>query len=131
MSLRLQILIIACMLFAIIYIFRKVALKKLDYRFGIAWSIVILVIIVFAAFPSILLKVAHILGIYDPVNMLAFVGIVLIVVVIFSMMMELSKQSEQIKKLSQELAILRKDSHDDIEKIKSVATKKSSMDKED
>ena len=32
-------------------------------------------------------------------------------------MMEVSKQADQIKKLTQELAILRKDAHDDIEKL--------------
>ena len=56
--------------------------------------------------------VSHLLGIYDPVNMLAFVGIILAIFAIFSLMMEVSKQSEQIKRLTQELAILRKDDYD-------------------
>ena len=109
MSTRLQIIIITCMILALIYIARKVAKKKLDFRFGICWSMIVVVIIIFAIFPKLLLKVSNLLGIYDPVNMLSFVGIILAIFGIFSLMMEVSKQAEQIKRLSQELAILRKD----------------------
>lgn len=116
MSLRLQIIIIVCMILALIYIGRRVATKRLEFKFGIAWSFIVVVIMVFAIWPKLLAMVAHLLGIYDPVNMLAFVGIVLAIFAIFSLMMEVSKQSEQIKRLTQELAILRKDEHDNSEK---------------
>ncbi|SEQ86408.1 hypothetical protein SAMN02910369_02564 [Lachnospiraceae bacterium NE2001] len=112
MSLRLQIIIILCMILALVYIGRRVATKKLDFKFGIAWSFVVVVIMIFAIFPKLLAMVSHLLGIYDPVNMLAFVGIILAIFAIFSLMMEVSKQSEQIKRLTQELAILRKDDYD-------------------
>ncbi len=118
MSLRLQIIIIVCMILALIYIGRRVATKRLEFKFGIAWSFIVVVIMVFAIWPKLLAMVAHLLGIYDPVNMLAFVGIVLAIFAIFSLMMEVSKQSEQIKRLTQELAILRKDEHDNSEKAK-------------
>ena len=49
--------------------------------------------------------------------MLAFFGLGLAIFVIFSLMMEVSKQSEQIKRLTQEIAILRKDSYDSIQKV--------------
>ena len=112
MSLRLQIIIIVCMVFALIFIIRRVATKKLDFKFGIAWSLVVMVLLIFGIWPSLLAKVSHVLGIYDPVNMLAFVGLILAIFAIFSLMMEMSKQGEQIKRLSQELGILRKDTYD-------------------
>ena len=125
MSLRLQIIIIIGMLMVLLYIFRKVAQKRLDYRYGIAWSFIVFIIILFAAWPKLLQKTANILGIYDPVNMLAFFGLGLAVYALFLLMMEVSKQADQIKKLTQELAILRKDAHDDIEKIASEQVKVS------
>ena len=112
MSLRLQIIIIVCMVIALIFIIRRVATKKLDFKFGIAWSLVVMVLLIFGIWPSLLAKVSHVLGIYDPVNMLAFVGLILAIFAIFSLMMEVSKQGEQIKRLSQELGILRKDTYD-------------------
>ena len=63
MSLRLQIIIIIGMLIVLLYIFRKVAQKRLDYRYGIAWSFIVFIIIVFAAWPKLLQKTANILGI--------------------------------------------------------------------
>ncbi|MCR5214566.1 MAG: DUF2304 domain-containing protein [Eubacterium sp.] len=109
MSPRLQFIIIICMLIALIYIGRRVAQRKLDFRFGIGWSLVVIVIMIFAIWPVLLQKTSMLLGIYDPVNMLAFLGLILAIFAIFSLMMEVSKQGEQIKKLTQELAILRKD----------------------
>jgi len=100
------------MVFALIFIIRRVATKKLDFKFGIAWSLVVMVLLIFGIWPSLLAKVSHVLGIYDPVNMLAFVGLILAIFAIFSLMMEVSKQGEQIKRLSQELGILRKDTYD-------------------
>ena len=112
MSLRLQIIIIISMIFVLIYIVRHVAMKKLDFRFGIGWSVIVIVIMAFAIWPQLLAAVSHFLGIYDPVNMLVFVGLILSIFAIFSLMMEVSRQNEQIKRLSQELAILRKDEFD-------------------
>lgn len=112
MALRLQIIIIICMMLTLIYIGRRINEKKLDYKFGIVWALVCIVLMVFAIWPRLLAKVAHLIGIYDPVNMLAFLGLVLVIMIIFSLSMEISKQSEQIKKISQELAILRKDTYD-------------------
>jgi hypothetical protein len=100
------------MVLALIYISRRVAKKRLDFRFGIAWSLVAAAIMIFAIWPKLLLWAANLLGIYDPVNMLTFVGLILAIFAIFSLMMEVTKQSEQIKKLTQELAILRKESED-------------------
>ena len=111
MSPRLQIIIIVCMMLAIFYIARRVAQRRLDFRFGIFWSLVVIGIMVFAIWPGLLLKVSLLLGIYDPVNMLSFVGLILAIFAIFSLMMEVTKQGEQIKKLTQELAILRRDTN--------------------
>ena len=108
MSLRLRIIIIVGMAIVLLYIF---------ICFGLLWSLIAIVIAVFGGWPKLLQKSANLLGIYDPVNMLAFFGLGLAIFVIFSLMMEVSKQSEQIKRLTQEIAILRKDSYDSIQKV--------------
>lgn len=117
MSARLQIIIIACMAISLIYISLRINSKKIDYKFGMIWALVSVVIMIFAIWPRLLAKISKLIGIYDPVNMLTFVGLVLVIMIIFSMSMEISKQSEQIKRLAQELAILRKDEHDKRENL--------------
>lgn len=118
MSLRLQIIIIICMVLAIMYIGTRLRSKKLDYKYGLGWSILCIVIMIFAIWPELLKKVSHLVGIYDPVNMLLFFGLVFAIMLIFNLSMEVSRQGEQIKKITQELAILRKDTHDSVEDIR-------------
>ena len=127
MSLRLQIIIIICMVLAILYIAGRLRSKKLDYKFGLSWMLVCIVIIIFAIWPSFLGKVSRVLGIYDPVNMLMFFGLILAIALIFHLTGEVSRQSEQIKRLTQELAILRKDTHDSLENLEKNRTKQNEV----
>ena len=53
--------------------------------------------------------VSTFLGIHTPVNMLFLLGFMLLLVVVFSLTVAVSKQEEEIKKLAQELALLKKD----------------------
>ena len=112
MSLKLQIIIILCMFFGIVVIFRRIGKNKLDFKLGLLWVVISVIVMVFAIWPSLLAKTSRLLGIYDPVNMLAFFGIILLVMIIFALSSEISKLKEQVKRLSQELAILRKDTFD-------------------
>ena len=116
MSLKLQILIITCMLLAIVVIFRKIGKNKLDFKLGLLWVVISIVVMIFAIWPGLLSRISQFLGIYDPVNMLFFFGIILLVMIIFALSSEISKLKEQVKRLSQEIAILRKDTYDDINK---------------
>ena len=65
-----------------------------------------------AAFPRILGIFAEIMGIASPMNTLFFFGFCFAVLLIFSLSVTVSKQADKIRKLSQEIAILRKDSYD-------------------
>ena len=112
MSLRLQIIIIVSMVLSIIYIENRMRRKRLDYRFGLGWMVICAIIMVFAIWPKLLDKISHLLGIYSPVNMLLFFGLVMAIVLIMILSVEVSRQAEQIKRLAQEIAILRKDGHD-------------------
>ena len=114
MALKLQIILIVSMILSILYIFRLISVKKLNFKLGLSWSLIALVIVLFAAWPGLLKKISHFLGIYDPVNMIFMFGFVLLLFIVVSLSMEISKLSEQNKKLSQEIAILRKDTYDNI-----------------
>ena len=45
------------------------------------------------------------LGIYNEINMLFFLGFVFIILVIFSLTMSLSRNSERVRKMAQEIAL--------------------------
>lgn len=117
MSLRLQIILIVCMLAAMIFIIHMVHRKRMSFRYGLGWLLVVVCLMVMAAFPWILNKIAKVMGIASPMNTLFFFGFCFAVFLIFSLSVTVSKQADKIKKLSQEIAILRKDSYDNQMKL--------------
>lgn len=112
MSIRLQTIIIVCMCIIVLYILNLMQKKRLDYRFALGWLLVDGCILVLAIWPVLLERIASLVGIAAPVNMLFFFGFCLSVAVIFSLSMAVSRLSERVKKLSQEIAIIRKDMYD-------------------
>ena len=113
MSLRIRIFVIICMVLLLISLIRLVSKKKINYKYGLGWALIDIVIIVFAACPAILGWIAKLTGVVAPVNMLFFLGFLLVIGIIFSLSMTVSKLQDKVTKLSQELAILRKDTHKD------------------
>ena len=118
MAFRLQVILIVGMIISILLIFRLIGNKKLNFKLGLSWVLISLIIMVFAAWPALLLKCSKLLGIYSPVNMIFLFGFILLVFIVVFLSMEVSKLTEQNKRLSQELAILRKDTYDSINRIK-------------
>ena len=113
MALKLQIMIIVIMVLSIVAIFRHISKNKLDFKLGLLWILISIIIIVFAAWPKFLTKISDLLGIYSPMNMMIFFVFILLVMIIFTLSSEVSKLKEDVKRLSQEIAILRKDFCDD------------------
>ena len=117
MALRLQIIILVIMLMAVVYIVNLIRKKKMDFRYGLGWLCIILCISVLTIWPSLLVKLAGLLGIASPMNMLFFFGFCFAVMVIFSLSMTISHLTDRVKKLSQEIAIIRKDMYDNYQKM--------------
>ena len=112
MSERIRIIIIIGMVLAIIYVMMMVHKKLINFKYGIWWSMVAFVILLLAAFPPILGTLSSLLGITLPINMLFFFGILLLCVLIFSLSKAVSDLLDKVKRLSQEVAIMRKDMYD-------------------
>ena len=57
-------------------------------------------------FPQLSKWLSHLLGISQPVNMLFFAGFCFTLPIIFSLSATVSKMSEKVKRLTQELALM-------------------------
>ena len=112
MSLRVRIFVIVCMILILINIIRLMSKKKIDYKYGLGWSLVDIVVIVMAAWPGLLGWIAKLTGVIAPVNMLFFLGFILALTIIFSLSVTVSKLHDKVNRLSQEIAIMKKDSYD-------------------
>ena len=109
MNIRLQIVIgviIVGMLFIIANMVRK---KKIDLRYALSWICLAVLLLILDIFPNIMEKLAELIGIKTPSNMVFFLGFILLVIVIYSLTASVSRLSNKTKRLTQELALLREE----------------------
>ena len=110
MSTRLQVILLIVLILAIGFIVSEISKKKIDFKFGIVWIVISLVLILFTIWNGLLIWLTHLVGIATPINCLYLLAILLLVWIVYSMSKTIALLQEKIKRLSQELAILRKDS---------------------
>lgn len=117
MTLRLRIALIVMLLFVAYKILCFIHKKIIDFKYALAWLFVDACVIVLTIFPSLLVKLSNLTGIANPVNMLFFFGFCLALVIIFSLSLSVSKLLDKVRKLSQEIAILRKDMYENCKQV--------------
>ena len=105
-------LIIVCLLF-IIYLYRKVATKKMEFKSAFSFFFIILLLMFLCIFDSILIPIKNFLGFEVVSNMIFFIGFVCVGLMLLSFGIKISIQEQKITKLTQEIAILKKDKKDE------------------
>lgn len=108
MSFQLQILAIAL---AIGFFFFTIHLVKKDFaetRQIIKWLVIAIVILIIAVFPNLGTRIAYMLGINTLTSLSLFVLTGLLLVITLTLHLSLMKAEKQIKILTQELSIIKK-----------------------
>lgn len=113
MNIKLQIFIILVCVIFFFYVANLLRRKKIDFRYALGWIALELIILGLTVFPNTLAWLSGQIGIASPVNMLFFFGLCLALCMIFSLSISLSHANDRVKKLAQELAILKKTVYDD------------------
>ena len=72
------------------------------------WFLTFLIIIILAIFPSMIDKIAFILGIKEPTNAIFFIAICILVNNIINLSFSMSESKKQSIIMAQEIALLRK-----------------------
>lgn len=116
MSLRTQIIVILIVLVGIFALINLVRKKSIELKYALVWFLVGIIVLVFAIFPVLMDKLTGLFGMASPMNMLFFVGFILVILVMLSLTVAMSSSSVKIKKVIQENAILK----DEIKKLKDV-----------
>lgn len=106
MSLKIQIIIAVIVVLALIGIANMVRKEALDLKFALSWMVVGGIVLIMDIFPGIMNWLVHLLGIQLPVNMLFFFGFCFTLLLVFTLTIKVSKQSEQLKRLTQEMALI-------------------------
>lgn len=129
MTLKFRLIMAAILLIGFVIIINMVRKKSLDLRYALIWLALIAMILVIVIVPGLLGVITHFLGIYDAMNMVFFMGFVFLIVVTFFLTAALSRNSNRIKALTQQVALLEKQVRDEAVKV-SVKDEASSEDAE-
>mgnify|MGYP003209131517 CR=1 FL=1 len=114
MTTKAQILICIVLFVALVAIINMVRKRAMELKYVLVWIIGDIVLFIFTLFPNTMQKVADLLGIYSPVNMIFFMGFVLSLVIIFTLTVALSRVTVRVRKLAQMIAL----NNEDKEKMK-------------
>ncbi len=106
MTLKIQIVIIAIALLAIVMTFVFIKKGKLGLKIIMPWLIVFLLVLIFALIPKFMNWAAGVIGIYDPVNMVFFLAIIFLSFVIYGLTMSLYATKKQTRDIIQKMAYL-------------------------
>ena len=106
MNIRIQILIVVITLLAMFYVINKIRNKGIELKYSLVWLALGIGIIIFTCFPKLTTWLAHVLGISQPMNMLFFAGFCFMLPIIFSLSVSVSRLSNKVKRLTQEMALL-------------------------
>ena len=109
MSLKLQIFIAIIILISFVWIINMIRRKKLDLRYALSWLCALVLLLLLDVFPQIVFWFAGFVGIDTPSNMVFFVGFLIFIVLIYVCTVSISHLSQKTKRLTQELALLRKE----------------------
>lgn len=105
MNIKIQIIIALGVLVALAIMINMIRRKKLELRYALVWLLVGAGILVLDCFPNLISLISKQLGIASPVNMLFFFGFCFSLVIIFTLTLAMSRMSNRIKQLTQEMAL--------------------------
>ncbi|MCQ2516082.1 MAG: DUF2304 domain-containing protein [Saccharofermentans sp.] len=109
MTVRIQIIIAVAVIIFIICLATLARKKSLDLKYILAWLLVALGVLVLDLIPGFMPWLSDVLGVFSPVNMVFFVGFIYLGIVVFALSVAISRQSVRMKKMIQEIALLRRE----------------------
>lgn len=105
---RLQILAVVIALLFMLFVFRLITKGKLREEYSFVWIACTVLLLIFSIWRNGLDVIAKLLGIYYAPALVFIAAIFAIIIFLVHLSVVNSKQHEQIKILTQELALLRK-----------------------
>lgn len=108
MSLRLQVVIAIGAIAAILCIGNLVRVRRLELKYALIWFFVGILLLIFDLFPGLLQVMTQALGITLPINMLTFLGLLFVLMILFSQTIVISNLTRKCQRLTQEVGLLYK-----------------------
>lgn len=108
MNSRIQIIVAIVIVLALCVIVNMIRRKALELRYALTWLGVGVVVLILDLFPGLMAHLAKLMGIALPSNMLFFLGFCFSLAIIFGLTIAVSRMSNRINDLTQEMALYMK-----------------------
>lgn len=115
MSIVLRIALILGALFALSIVVRKVRKSKIRIADSVYWVCAAVLLLILAIFPGIAYFFSDLLGFLSPSNFVFLVVIALMLLKLFNLACEVSRLTDKVEQLSQEVALNKKEFDDNLQ----------------
>lgn len=105
MTWKVRIAIVIVLILGLITIINLIRKRSLELKYALTWLFLGAGLLLVVLVPGMLDMMATILGIYNPMNMVFFLGFLFSIVVIFVLTMSLSNNSNRVRKMAQRVAL--------------------------
>ena len=107
LNLQVYILSICISIFMFCFILMKIKNGKLHIKDSLIWLFICIIILCISIFPKLFFTFTKLLGIGMPISALFFFAIIFLLLIVFNLTLKISILSEENKKLTQEIALLK------------------------
>ena len=105
MTIRIRVAIILILFLGIVAIVNLVRKRNLELKYALTWLFLGIGMLIEVLIPGLMDSISVALGIYNPMNMVFFLGFLFSVIVIFSLTMSVSRNSNRVRKMAQKIAL--------------------------
>ena len=105
MTWKIRIAIILILVVALIAMVNLIRRRKLELKYALTWLFLGVGLLGVVLVPGVLDWFSNVLGIYSPVNMVFFFGFLFSIIVIFTLTIAISNNSNRVRKMAQKMAL--------------------------
>ena len=109
MNIILKIFLISFSSLFLLFVVGMVRKKHLELKYTLTWLAAAVVFVLIAVFDQIIPLLANLMSIKEPVNALFLIVFFFMLIILFTLSIAISKATERIRGLAQEIALLRKE----------------------
>lgn len=109
MSLRIRIILLVLLAIGLAVVINMVRKRVLELKYVLVWLLSDIILVFFVLFPGMIKRITGLLGIYSQMNMIFFLGFLLSLVIIFTLTVTISRETANVRRMSQTIAMLHKE----------------------
>lgn len=105
MTWKVRIALVIVLMIGLVALVNLIRKRGLELKYALTWLILGAGLLLIVIVPGLLDSLSALLGIYSPVNMVFFLGFLFSIVVIFTLTMAISNNSNRVRKMAQKIAL--------------------------